>query len=179
MQELYGGIIIPEAVKLELTGVDIPVAGATEVQTQNWIQTRSVVNQELVTTLRLEIDEGEAEAIALAIELNAQLLLIDEHLGRTVASRLGLKFTGVLGVLLEAKSNGLITAVKPLLDNLIVQAGFWVTEALYNRVLQMADEASSELRPFPLPTLAPPAELLASQLHDFSQSISAVAELLN
>ncbi len=76
MQELYGGIIIPEAVKLELTGVDTPVAGATEVQTQNWIQTRSVVNQELVTTLRLEIDEGEAEAIALAIELNAQLPII-------------------------------------------------------------------------------------------------------
>ena len=140
LRELYNGIIIPEAVNRELTGVGTPVAGATEVQTQNWIQTRQVANRELVNILRLEIDEGEAEAIALAIELNAELLLIDEHLGRTVASRLGLDFTGVLGVLLECKSTGLIPAVKPLVDNLIVQAGFWVNEPLYNRVLQLAGE---------------------------------------
>ena len=140
LRELYNGIIIPEAVNRELTGVGTPVAGATEVQTQNWIQTRQVANRELVNKLSLEIDEGEAEAIALAIELNAELLLIDERLGRTVASRLGLDFTGVLGVLLECKSTGLIPAVKPLVDNLIVQAGFWVNEPLYNRVLQLAGE---------------------------------------
>ncbi len=140
LQQLYSSIIIPNAVKEELTGVGTSVAGATEVETQNWIQTRQVANRTLVTALCLEIDEGEAEAIALAIELKAELLLIDERIGRTVASRLGLKFIGVLGVLLEAKSKGLIPVVKPLLDNLIVQAGFWITEPLYNRILQVAGE---------------------------------------
>jgi len=140
LRQLYGTVVIPEAVYRELTQPDFPVAGATEVQTFDWIQTRQVTNRLLVEALQNELDMGEAEAIALALELEAEQVLIDERFGRMVAARLNLRYTGILGILVEAKSQGLIPVVKPLLDALINQAGFWIAEPLYNRVLQLAGE---------------------------------------
>jgi len=87
-----------------------------------------------------ELDPGEAEAIALAKELKADLLLMDERRGRRVASRLGLRFVGLLGILVEAKHKGLIKAVKPILDSLITKAGFWLGNRLYTRILETVGE---------------------------------------
>jgi predicted nucleic acid-binding protein len=140
LQQLYSRIIIPEAVTHELTNVGTIVPGATEVQTFEWIQVQTITNRSTVISLQLELDEGEAEAIALASELKADLLLLDERRGYQVPSRYGLRVKGVLGVLIAAKSRRLIPAVKPVMDDLIGIAGFWVTEQLYNRVLQMVSE---------------------------------------
>ena len=140
LHQLYGTVLIPEAVYQELTDPNFPVAGATEVQTLDWIQTRSVRDRTLVEALSNELDIGEAEAIALAVEIQADQILIDERRGRLIASRLNLRYTGILGVLVEAKSQGLIAEVKPLLDALISEAGFWVAEPLYNSVLQLINE---------------------------------------
>ena len=140
LQQLYGTVLIPEAVYRELTDPNFPVAGAIEVQTFIWIQTRPVQDRTLVEALSNELDIGEAEAIALALETKAEQVLIDERRGRMVAARLNLGYTGILGILVEAKSQRLIAAVKPLLDALINQAGFWVAEPLYKRVLQLVDE---------------------------------------
>ena len=140
LQQLYETVIIPEAVYRELTDPDFPVAGATEVQTFEWIQTRSVTNHTIVEVLSNELDIGEAEAIALALELKADLLLIDERRGRMIADRLNLKYTGILGVLIEAKSQGLVPLVKPLMEALINQAGFWIADSLYKSVLQAINE---------------------------------------
>jgi len=106
LQQLYGSIIIPEAVYRELTDLDSPVPGTTEVQTYDWIEMRQVENYSLVTLLLRDIQKGEAEAIILAMELNDQLLLIDDLQARIEADSLGLKFTGLLGVLGEAKNHG-------------------------------------------------------------------------
>lgn len=130
LQQLYGTVLIPEAVYRELTDPNFPVAGAIEVQTFIWIQTRPVQDHILVEALSNELDIGEAEAIALALEMKADQVLIDERRGRMVAARLNLGYTGILGILVEAKSQRLISAVKPLLDALINQAGFWVAEPL-------------------------------------------------
>ncbi|MFS0513279.1 DUF3368 domain-containing protein [Nostoc sp. UIC 10607] len=140
LQQLYGTVLIPEAVYRELTDPNFPVAGATEVQTFIWIETRPVQDRTLVEALSNELDIGEAEAIALAVEMKADQVLIDERRGRMVAASLNLSYTGILGILVEAKSQRLISAVKPLLDALINQAGFWVAEPLYKRVLQLVDE---------------------------------------
>ncbi|MFN6528248.1 DUF3368 domain-containing protein [Nostoc sp. ChiSLP03a] len=140
LQQLYGTVLIPEAVYRELTDPNFPVAGTIEVQTFIWIQTRPVQDRTLVEALSNELDIGEAEAIALALEMKADQVLIDERRGRMVAARLNLGYTGILGILVEAKSQKLIFAVKPLLDALINQAGFWVAEPLYMRVLQLVDE---------------------------------------
>ncbi|MEH2119583.1 DUF3368 domain-containing protein [Nostoc sp.] len=140
LQQLYGTVLIPEAVYRELTDPNFPVAGAIEVQTFIWIQTRPVQDRILVEALSNELDIGEAEAIALALEMKADQVLIDERRGRMVAARLNLGYTGILGILVEAKSQRLISAVKPLLNALINQAGFWVAEPLYKTVLQLVDE---------------------------------------
>lgn len=140
LHQLYGMVFIPEAVYRELTDPNFPVAGATEVQTFDWIQTRTISDRTLVEALSNELDVGEAEAIALAVEMQAEQVLIDERRGRLVASQLNLRYTGILGVLVEAKNKGLIAGVRPLLDALINEAGFWVAEPLYNSVLQLVNE---------------------------------------
>jgi predicted nucleic acid-binding protein len=140
LHQLYGTVIIPEAVYRELTDPDFSVAGATEVQTFDWIQTRTVSDLTLVEALNNELDIGEAEAIALAVEMQADQVLIDERRGRLIANKLNLQYTGILGILVEAKSQGLIAEVKPLLSALINEAGFWIAEHLRNSVLQLVNE---------------------------------------
>lgn len=140
LHQLYGTVVIPEAVYRELTDPDFLVAGATEVQTSDWIQTRSISDRTIVDALSNELDPGEAEAISLALEIKAERVLMDERRGRMVADRLNLRYIGILGILVEAKSQGLILAVKPLLNALMNEAGFWIAEPLYRRILQMVGE---------------------------------------
>jgi len=136
LRELYGKLLIPEAVWDEIVTQGIGQPGAEEVRTATWITINAVKNAHLVLALRQELDAGEAEAIALALESGAVLLLIDERIGRETARHFGLDYTGVIGVLIEAKRRGLIDSIKPYLDRLRDVAGFRIREALYNRVLQ-------------------------------------------
>jgi uncharacterized protein len=142
LPQLYNQVTIPEAVYRELADIDPPVPGTIEVQTSSWLKVRQVINREVVERLQNEVmlDPGESEAIALALELDADLLLIDERRGRAEANRLGVKITGLLGILVEAKRKKLIVAVKPLMDALIATSEFRVSSALYNQILDIADE---------------------------------------
>lgn len=86
------------------------------------------------------LDPGEAEAIALAEELRANVLLIDELAGREVASHGGFTVLGTLGILLEAKQRSLCPAVRPLLDRLRVELNFFVSPGLRQTILRQAGE---------------------------------------
>lgn len=88
----------------------------------------------------MELDEGEAEAIALAVELKADLLLLDERIARAVASRFGLNFIGLLGIITNAKQRGIIDRAKPIVDDLITRAGFWIERRLYIRIMEKLEE---------------------------------------
>jgi hypothetical protein len=138
---LYGKLHIAQGVWEELNAEGQTWPGRDEVATADWIERHQVQNQALVTALQRDLDRGEAESIALALELEATLILLDEREGRHAAQRLGLKVVGVVGVLLEAKANATISAVRPLLDGLRQSAGFYLSEPLYQHVLTLADES--------------------------------------
>lgn len=143
LQQLYTTIVISTAVYNEMVAVAKIVPGAVEVQTLSWIQTQTVADAKRVVdiqTSQANIDLGEAEAIALALELKADLLLMDERRGRTLAINYGLNITGLLSILLQAKRNGFIISVKPILNLLIEEADFRVNSQLYEAILQAADE---------------------------------------
>jgi len=140
LKQLYGTVIIPEAVYKELTKAPIS-AGGVEAQTCDWIQIRQVSDRTMVDEFLQNLDIGESEAIALAIELNADLVLLDERAAREVAESRKIQLTGVLGVLLAAKKRGLIPALRPLIKVLKTQKDFWLSEALCNRVLRSTEEA--------------------------------------
>lgn len=140
LRKLYGSVVIPEFVRNEIVVAGKGQPGANEVATYDWIKSQRVENGAMVVSLELELDSGEAEAVVLAVELKAGLLLLDERKGRLVASRVGIQCIGLMGVLVDAKRNGLIPAVKPIVDKLIQEAGFWISRDLYNRVLQSVGE---------------------------------------
>ena len=136
LRQLYSEIIIPDAVwhEVMVEGADQP--GVEVVSSASWIVRRTVTNRPLVHGLQQELDAGEAEAIALAVEVDNALLLMDERLGRDTVRHFGIRYTGVVGVLIDAKHKGFIQAIQPNLDALRNLAGFRVSEALYRRVLQ-------------------------------------------
>lgn len=81
LQQLYGKIVIPHAVYQELLNAGTTDPGVLAVQTLDWIEIRLVTHLELLQTLQTKLDAGEAEAIALAVELKANRLIIDQKTG--------------------------------------------------------------------------------------------------
>lgn len=140
LQNLYSTLLIPDAVWYEVVDKGLNRPGALEVRNSSWIQTRTVQNRVLVKALRQDLDAGEAEAIALALERHADLLIMDEHWGRRTAQYFDLSVIGSVGVLVSAKKQGLINFLKPELDNLRQVAGFRLSEAVYQQVLRDAQE---------------------------------------
>lgn len=142
LRTLYGQLIIPPAVASELTRGSQDDARISQVLTLSWVQVKPVESRGLVDELKTvyKLDQGESEAIALALELKADALLIDERLGRREASRLGLSITGMLGVLLVAKRQNLVGVIRPIVDALIDKAGFRISKQLYAEVMIAARE---------------------------------------
>lgn len=93
----------------------------------------------MVVKLLEDLGLGEAESIALALEEETKYLIINEYKGRMIADSYGLKIVGILGVLIQAKKNGIIPFVKPHIDK-FVDIGFRLNKKLINRVLTSLEE---------------------------------------
>lgn len=138
LRQQFGQIQIPSVVLDELKIVE-ERPGSQPIQaaiTAGWIQVQPVSNRSLVQLLRQTLDGGEAEAISLALELQADWILLDERDGRKVAKSLELQVTGVLGVLLRAKESGDLPSLQPVIADLTENAGFRIAPELLARVLQ-------------------------------------------
>ena len=139
---LYEKLYIAPTVWQELSAGGKHWPGRADVAAADWIERYPVQNQALVTVLRRDLDRGEAETIALALEINAGLVLLDEREGRRAAQRLELDVVGVVGILLEAKAGGAIDVVRPHLDALRRTAGFYLSGSVYQHALALAGEDS-------------------------------------
>ncbi len=139
LRDLFQHITIPSAVFEEVVIRGEGQPGAGETNTAQWI-TRGMLEQtDVADILAAELDRGEAEAIALALQEKADWLLIDERVGRRFAQRVGLKVKGTLGVLLEGVRRDFIDDLQPLLDTLVAQ-GTWIAPAIYAEVLKLSQE---------------------------------------
>jgi predicted nucleic acid-binding protein len=115
------------------------VEAVEEAARAGWILVRAPANTSLVQSLRQTLHEGEAEAISLAVETRPDFLLMDESDGREIARRMALKTHGVVGLLVQAKADGRLTAVRPVIEQL-VQSGFYLAPALVEKVLREVGE---------------------------------------
>ena len=136
---LFNEVWVPPAVVSELLIPRAKIA-AIDVATLPWIRVRQPSDGAMVARLLDELDPGEAEAITLAVELDASILT-DEADGRAVALRLGLSRIGALGILVRAKSHDLIAEVKPLIGRSQRELDFHVSAAVRAEVLRQAGEA--------------------------------------
>lgn len=100
-------MLIPSAVYKELTAANNDLPPAIDLALPPWLTVADPKDRSRVQELREHLDSGEAEAIALAIERRADLLLMDERRGRCIATAAGLTVTGLLGVIVRAKRSGL------------------------------------------------------------------------
>jgi predicted nucleic acid-binding protein len=137
---LYGELIIPPSVYDEILALQAFSIELNEFKTMSWIKIKIPQNNLLVKQLEIDLDAGESEAIVLAQELEASLLLIDERAGIRKAREMGLNAIGLLGILIEAKEAALIKTVKPILQDLINIAGFWISAELYAEILKISNE---------------------------------------
>ncbi len=141
LQQIFQTIVIPPKVHGELLALEQFGHNINAFKNADWILVKHPTNLALVHDLKTELDTGEAEAIALAEELSADYLLIDEKRGRTIAAGRGLHIIGVLGILVRAKENKYIPDVKTVLHRLKVEAGIWIEKSLEEAVLKQVGEA--------------------------------------
>jgi predicted nucleic acid-binding protein len=129
---LFHEVVIPEAVRDELAEYHATLP--------RFLLVKSVADRAQVTALLKDLEAGEAEAILLAMELGADVLLIDERRGRKIAEAKGIACLGLAGALLLAKRRGVIPSVATLLDELETGARFYLAADLKREILDSSGE---------------------------------------
>ncbi|MCI0529595.1 MAG: DUF3368 domain-containing protein, partial [Nitrospira sp.] len=134
LSQVFTTVFVPPAVQAEF---GIPV---------DWLTVKNIQNPAVIAALKTQLDEGEAEAIALAMELGKVFVILDDKKARRVAQQMGLKVIGTIGMLLRAKRKGLITDLEPLLTSLM-QAGFHMTDTIRREALRLSVEDNPSMHP--------------------------------
>ncbi|MDJ0731845.1 MAG: DUF3368 domain-containing protein [Crocosphaera sp.] len=132
LPSLFDSIIIPPKVAKEF-GISYP-----------WLNIETINNQGTVLALKMLVDDGEAEAIALAYERQLKVILDDQQ-ARKIARKMGVKMIGTVGILIKAKQNNIIPKILPLLNNLEAN-GFYLSTKLKNEALRIAQESQEQSR---------------------------------
>jgi len=110
-----------------------------KIKKATWIRTHSIQDRLAKQTLELSLGPGEAETIILGKELSADYVILDERLAREVASQMGLKVIGLLGILVKVKEKGIISQIKPLIE-VLREERFRISEDLAEKILVMVGE---------------------------------------
>jgi len=142
LRNQFDEIWIPQTVLDELK-IESNFPGVNQVKNaikEGWIKVFQLENHLIAQVLERELDNGEAEAIALAIEKEIVTILIDEHEGRVAAKNMGLVPVGVLGILLLEKMEGRLPSMTDAMEALKEKGGFYIAESLYNQILTIAEE---------------------------------------
>jgi predicted nucleic acid-binding protein len=139
LKDLFENLYIPESVYQEVTIKGTGSYGADEVErgvAEKWIHILSATANDVLTALKVDLDDGEAEVISLALERRADLLLVDERKARIRAQALGFNVTGTVGILLFAQASGVEINLQDALDKLRMN-GFRISDSLYRIILNL------------------------------------------
>ena len=128
LRELYNNITTTDVVRNEI-----------HAELPDWIIVSTNYDPQQMQVLELELDAGEASAIALGLKIPNSTLILDESKGRKAAKRLGLKVTGTVGIIIKAKRRGIIQSGKEILDAL-EEHGFWLSQKLKTDILKRLEE---------------------------------------
>ncbi len=128
LQKIYGQILTTLEVASEF-GQPLP----------DWVEIKSPGDKLRQQDLEIQLDKGEASAIALAIETPGSTLIVDDFKARVIAEKLGLEITGTIGVIVKAKLKGIIPSIKPLLEK-VRATNFRFTEEIEKKALKAAGE---------------------------------------
>lgn len=140
LQDIFGKIYIPEAVYHEVVEKSSHKRGVAAVKNASWIEVRPITDSIYVHLLMASLEQGEAETLGLAKELQADLILLDEEKARKSAVLAGFKVMGVLGVLIAAKQLGLIPNLRAEID-VLHRKKFRLSERVITAALQKAGES--------------------------------------
>ncbi|MEI7857196.1 MAG: DUF3368 domain-containing protein [Methanomicrobiales archaeon] len=145
VNEQFGEVVIPPSVWNEIVLNSDMLPGSSEVKKAcdaGWISIAKPDNTAVVDLLGQGLHRGEAEAIALAVELHSSLILLDDADARMAATTLGLRKTGVIGILIKAKRDGKIESLRQELNALMDRMGFYIDDELYRQALSSVGEKS-------------------------------------
>lgn len=128
LKALYGTVLTTNEVEAEY-GEPFP----------GWVEIKSPADKTLQHVIEMEVDKGEASAIALAVEITGSILIVDDYKARRVAEKLELTITGTLGVIIKAKLSGIIPGIKPYL-NKMKETGFYLSDEIIKQALKESGE---------------------------------------
>ena len=142
LRRQLGEIHIPPAVCAELLRLENGNArkAIEDSVSDGWIRMVELSNQSTSRALQESLDPGESEAIALAVEARAELLVMDESAGRAAARAQGIRVTGTLGILLRERKAGGIASIGEEMERLVREAGFYVSAHVGEQFLREAGE---------------------------------------
>lgn len=140
LESIYGTVVISEVVARELaTAKNARIQAVLSV---SWVKVR-VPTKSAIATIQQQgqqFDLGDTHTLALALQINADELLINERRARQVAQELGLSVIGIFGIVIVAKQRALIPSVRRVMDTLVELAGFRISHRLYQKILKFVDE---------------------------------------
>ena len=139
LKDVYGEVVIPEAVRHEVLAKRDDAARFL-LSRPAWVRTEVAPEPDEVSLMRARLHAGEVEAIMLAKSTDADLVILDDNAAKKVAKHLGLGVTGTLGVLVRAKREGCLDDVSRVFDEL-ERLGFYMSERVKRAVLTRAGEA--------------------------------------
>ncbi len=140
IQRFPDGILVPRAVWQEVVEQGKGRIGAERIAAFSWIKVHEVQDKEFTSLLRIQIDYGEAEAIALYREHGADMVLLDEKEARKIALRMNIPILGTIGMLIWGKRTGLINSLKNYLDILQNDFDFYIGSQVYQKALRAVRE---------------------------------------
>ncbi|MDP1588067.1 MAG: DUF3368 domain-containing protein, partial [Prosthecobacter sp.] len=140
LRVLFGAIVIPVPVKDEFERLAATTGRFTGLVLPEWVRVDTAALTAMDDEILRQLDPGEAAAILLAVKLHADAVLMDESEGRAIAQARGLRTIGILGILIQARQAGHLAAIRPVIEALLSNAKFRLSDTLVNHALEMCQE---------------------------------------